>query len=363
MSIKEIQVPKYTDTGELNLNVSSQLTVSAGSGDYASGLSVTNDYYGANPAKTTTLKLGKGALACAVTSDWSEGGAKVHVPFGDDVQFTLSLSRDASSKSLNLAESGNGFQQITLDSSLRDMVRDNYKTLDTTSTKSVETCDSESVMLEEGCSSITLHKVSKTGDYRDLLNPPKVNGVSLGYSEDSDDHTLTLANCPPCKAYSISIRNIAQPEVSMSLTGFATGIYHASIRMSTATSPTEANSTVEVDCGLYYLRAPTVLVSEYHSYGGGVLSIPGEYSSTGTSDTVPFRLHFKAKYHPKAGSVLPHTSLYAHINRVDRHSSSAYLIEDMKEGADNLDFYSLFNSTVTGAWLVLQQVSGTEGKQ
>lgn len=96
---------------------------------------------------------------------------------------------------------------ITLSTSTPDTT---VKTLNTTATTAQTTSSNESI---KGSGTITLHKISKTGNYNDLLNKPTIPTVNNG--------TLTLKAGSTSKTFTANSANNVTFEVTASDLGLS----------------------------------------------------------------------------------------------------------------------------------------------
>ena len=105
----------------------------------------------------------------------------------NSTKYDIDLPPDAevSIKSVNASSSikVNGTDVLTTHQSL--------KTLDTTATSAQSTTSDEAL---SGTGKITLHKISKTGNYNDLLKKPAINNGTLTIQKNGSDVQTFTAN-------------------------------------------------------------------------------------------------------------------------------------------------------------------------
>lgn len=137
--------------------------------------------------KTSTVTFGNNDVVEIV------GGTNVSVS-GDATAKTITISAtdtDTGATSIETTGSGNAVTTASYSADTRKITltkgstfltsHQNIKTLDTTATTAQSTSSNEAI---KGSGTVTLHKVSKTGSYNDLLNKPTIPTVN--------DATLTI---------------------------------------------------------------------------------------------------------------------------------------------------------------------------
>lgn len=175
-------------------------TKTATSGKYISGITqdktgkITSITEGALPVDTNTAHTHTNGVGLVRTGNGGTSGA---------VDYKVALKSETANANSALAvpaANANRFYPVEVDKDGKLAVtvpwsdtdtHQSIKTLDTTATTAQTTAASEAIT---GSGKITLHKVSKTGNYNDLLNKPTIPSVGNAALKGTDGTTIFTAN-------------------------------------------------------------------------------------------------------------------------------------------------------------------------